>query len=312
MKPLISTPAAIYEVGTRSNNEDTIYPQLGIATNKDDLFLVCDGIGGAEKGEVASKLACQGFADFFRKQEIDISTAALLDEGLAAVEEAFDAYVALNPEAVEMGTTLTLIHFHNKGATLSHCGDSRIYQIRKGKILFQTEDHSLVNEMVKNGILSEEEAVNHPKKNVITRAIKGSAKKTTLDTHFITDIKAGDYFFMCTDGILEQITNELLKKTLNGKLSPQEGIKVLSTYCEGKTKDNYSAYLIQVAEEDLAFSMEDVAKENFKWVRVALIIVALIIICLLGSKFLSEQAQEKDSPKLKQTENKTSLTDTLK
>jgi hypothetical protein len=99
---------------------------------------------------------------------------------------------------------------------------------------------------------------------------------------------------MCTDGILEQVTNEVLENTLNGKITPQDGIKVLSNYCEGKTKDNYSAYLIQVAEEDVAFSMEAVGKENFKWVKVALAVVVVIILWLLGSKFFNKQALKTD------------------
>jgi serine/threonine protein phosphatase PrpC len=285
MKPLISTPAAINQVGSRSVNEDTIYPELGEGGNTDDLFMVCDGIGGAEQGEVASKLACQGFVDFFNKQKINESTTVLLNEALVLVEKTFEDYVTINPAAKGMGTTLTLVHFHDQGATLSHCGDSRIYHIRKGEILFQTEDHSLVNEMLKNKILTKEEAANHPKKNVITRAIQAGHKKEILDTHFIKDIRPKDYFFMCTDGILEQVTNEVLENTLDGKITPQDGIKVISNYCDGKTKDNYSAYLIQVAEEDLAFSMEAVGKENFKWVKVALVVVMLIILWLLGSKF---------------------------
>lgn len=320
MRPLISTPVAIYEVGNRSKNEDAIYPELGTGRNDDALFIVCDGIGGAEKGEVASSLTCQGFADFFKKRQINVSTAKLLEEALEVVEQTLEEYIKVHPEATEMGTTLTLIHFHDKGATLSHCGDSRIYHIRNGEILFQTEDHSLVNEMVKHGILSKEEAVNHPKKNIITRAIKAGSKKATLDTHFITDIKAKDYFFMCTDGVLEQVTNELLKGTLNGNVSPQDGMKLFSSYCKGKTKDNYSAYLIQVMEEDVAFSVEDVAKENFKWVKVALVVVALIFLWLLGSKFFSEQVQKMNpksiskinTPKLKETESRTSLKNTLK
>jgi protein phosphatase len=287
MKPLISTPAAIYQTGNRSNNEDAIYPELDMGSNEDDLFLVCDGIGGAQKGEVASQLACQGFVDFFKKKAIKVSTATNLNEALLTVEKAFDTYIEVHPEATGMGTTFTLVHFHEEGATLSYCGDSRIYHIRKGEILFQTEDHSLVNEMVKNGILSKEEAINHPKKNVITRAIQADGKKTILDTHFISDIRAKDYFFMCTDGVLEQITSKVLKETLNGKCTPQDGMKMIASYCEEKTKDNYSGYLIQVVENEAAFSMEVVAIENFKWVKVALLIITLIVMCLLGSKYLS-------------------------
>lgn len=281
MKPLIATPAAICQIGNRSINEDRIYPELGQGRSTDDLFIVCDGIGGAQKGELASKLACQGFVDFFKEKNISISTTALLNEAVLLVEKTFEEYIKKDARAKGMGTTLTLVHFHEQGATLSHCGDSRIYHVRKGEILFQTEDHSLVNEMVQHKILSKEEAVDHPKKNVITRAIQANAKKARLDTHFITDIKAGDYFFMCTDGILEQVTSALLAKILNGKISPQDGINVISNYCEGKTRDNYSAYLIQVEEQVLE-------KKNLKRTNIALIVLVVLLLSLLATKLWSE------------------------
>ena len=108
-----------------------------------------------------------------------------------------------------MATTLTMVSVGASGITLAHIGDSRIYQFRQGEIIYQTEDHSLVNSLVKLGKISKEEALTHPQKNVIIRAIQGSEHPTEADVVLLKDIQAGDYFFMCTDGVLERGSHTL-------------------------------------------------------------------------------------------------------
>lgn len=240
---------ALNEIGGRSNNEDSIYPSKENATKDDTLFLVCDGVGGAEKGEMASKLVCEGFGFYFMKKTDDrtLFNEDFVKGALEYSQGKIDAYLAENPDCKGMGTTLTLLHLNAQGATIAHVGDSRVYQIRAGKIIFKTQDHSFVNELVKGGIITQEKAKTHPKRNVITRAIQGnSVKSTKADVFVQTDVQAGDYFFLCSDGILEQITDEILIKILSAKTLDKEKINEINTRCNGHTKDNYSCYLIPI------------------------------------------------------------------
>jgi len=246
MKLTIHKPLALNQIGGRENNEDTIYPEINEASQATTLFLVCDGIGGHAKGEVASKLACLKFSEYFEKNPAN-SDENYINAAFEYVQNSFDAYIKNNTESKGMGTTLTLLHLHQQGVTVAHCGDSRVYHIRNNKILHQTSDHSEVNEMIKHGILTKEEAKNHPKKNVIIRAIQGnSVKKTTADTTVITDLKADDYFFMCTDGILEQINDNILISILSQRMSNEQKLDKILNTCKNKTKDNFSCYLVQL------------------------------------------------------------------
>lgn len=247
MKITIHYPLALNELGGRENNEDSIFPQKGKATAENNLFLVCDGVGGFEKGEIASEIACISFPDFFGKNPVKVSTPDYIKNALKFVETTFDDYIKEQPETKGMATTLTLLHFHEAGATVAHCGDSRVYQVRNGKIIHKTDDHSYLNQMVKSGAMTKEEAVNHPKKNVIVRAIQGaSIKPTEVDAEILTDIQINDYFFLCTDGILENISDDILTSVLSKDNLDEEKIKEIHSLCHEKTKDNFSAYLIKI------------------------------------------------------------------
>ena len=148
------------------NNEDSIlppYPEKG-KTPIRKLFLVCDGVGGSEKGEIASSLACESFQTFFSTFLEDEPTEEFVNKAVGYTEVRFDDYVKNHPEAKGMATTLTMVSVGASGITLAHIGDSRIYQFRQGEIIYQTEDHSLVNSLVKLGKISKEEALTHPQK----------------------------------------------------------------------------------------------------------------------------------------------------
>jgi PPM family protein phosphatase len=249
MKIEINNPKAINNIGGRSNNEDSIFPFLGNATANDKLFLVCDGVGGNEKGEVASRLTCDKIAEYFKQNPIEVSNETYIAKALKYAEEAFDQYIAKNPESKGMGTTLTLLHLNSNGASIAHVGDSRVYQFRNGQIMFQTSDHSLVNDLLKAGVINEEQAKDHPRKNVISRAIQGSTVKSTkADVELITGIQPGDYFFLCTDGILENITDFEIGQILAQSISNNDKMGEISKRCEEDPNDNFSAYLIQIED----------------------------------------------------------------
>ena len=164
-------------------------------------------------------------------------------------EVRFDDYVKNHPEAKGMATTLTMVSVGASGITLAHIGDSRIYQFRQGEIIYQTEDHSLVNSLVKLGKISKEEALTHPQKNVIIRAIQGSEHPTEADVVILKDIQAGDYFFMCTDGVLERLKNEDLSSIFSTYNNPEDIKDGIMAACCGKTRDNFSFYILPVQKD---------------------------------------------------------------
>lgn len=260
MKIEIHPPLAIHQIGQRENNEDAIYPIFGKAAVNDKLFLVCDGVGGATKGEVASQLATQSFADFFKKNAVEVSDETLINQVLDFVQDQFDAYIEANPTAKGMGCTLTLLHLHEGGASIAHAGDSRVYHIRNGKIQWQTEDHKMVTEMLKAGVLTPEQAANHPQSNIISRAIQGkTVKSVKADFKLIENIEPNDYFFMCTDGVLESISDNLLEDIIGNAENDEEKIKLIQQICQGQSKDNFSAYLIKIKAID---EVEHIEKEE--------------------------------------------------
>lgn len=260
MKTEIYRPLAIHEVGKREKNEDTVYPLLGSATENDTLFLVCDGVGGAAKGEVASQLATQSFSEFFKKKAIEVSDETFINQALDFVQDQFDTYIEANPTAKGMGCTLTLLHLHESGASIAHAGDSRVYHIRNGKIQWQTEDHKMVTEMLKAGVLTPEQAANHPQSNIISRAIQGkTVKPVKADFKLIENIEPNDYFFMCTDGVLESISDDLLENIIGNAENDEAKMKLIQQICQGQSNDNFSAYLIKIKAID---EVENIEKEE--------------------------------------------------
>lgn len=244
----IQQPLGFTFQGKRENNEDAIHPSLGTATLQNRFFIVCDGVGGAQKGELASQIAVTGFADYFTKHPTDTFSEGAIKAAFAYVLEEFDAMLKAQYLLRGMATTLTLVGIGEKDVTVAHIGDSRIYQIRSGKIIFKSEDHSKVNYLLKMGLITSQQAQNHPERNVITRAIQGSHKETDIEINHLIDVKSGDYFFQCTDGVLENVTDEALSQILGSNQANEKKLQLLLNLCEGNTRDNYSGYLLQIAD----------------------------------------------------------------
>ncbi|WP_102408731.1 PP2C family protein-serine/threonine phosphatase [Parabacteroides bouchesdurhonensis] len=246
MNITIGKPCAVCEKGGRINNEDSIYPLPETVNSGQKLFLVCDGVGGADKGEIASSLACESFQSYFSTFQDGEPSEEFINKAIQYTESRFDDYFSFHPEAKGMATTITMFYTGTKGAILAHVGDSRIYQFRNGEIIYQTEDHSLVNSLLKLGKITLEEVKTHPQRNVILRAIQGSDHPTEADVVVLEDVQPGDYFFMCTDGVLERFTNESLSSVfLNHKTSEDIKDAIMET-CYGRTRDNFSFYILPV------------------------------------------------------------------
>ena len=257
MKIELHTPLSIYEIGKRPNQEDAL------AQWDNRLFVLCDGMGGHEKGEVASQTVCQAICDWFSKN-VKIEEPFTDDQLKSALAYAYDELDKKDDDSPKkMGTTLTLLYIHRQGVTAAHIGDSRIYHIRSTEdILYQSRDHSLVYDLYQSGEITFDEMATHPQKNVITRAMQpGEENRVKADIIHITDIKPGDYFYMCSDGMLEQMSNEGLTALLASDVTDEEKHQQLIS-ATSENSDNHTAWIIHIKsvlseEEDQSLVNEE-------------------------------------------------------
>lgn len=187
----------------RKHNEDSY------CYNKEiDLLAVADGMGGHKAGEVASSMAVNILTDQLLKQKEQLQTnpETVLIQAVKEANSQIYLTANANKDQNGMGTTITAAILDKNTFFLAHVGDSRAYLVHKNEIKQLTQDHSLVNEMVKNGNLTEEEANQHPQKNILTRAL-GTSEEVLVDFYQAQVIK-GDTLLLCTDGLSNLISRE--------------------------------------------------------------------------------------------------------
>lgn len=251
MKITIRQPLGFSEIGRKANQEDCVYPPINKVSTNNCFFILCDGMGGHEHGEVASATVCEAFGKYFEthQPEDGVMTPDLFKQALDYAYDELDKKDAGGSK--KMGTTMTCLYLHKNGYLVAHIGDSRIYHIRPNTgVVYQSSDHSLVNDLLRAGELTEEEAVNFPQKNVITSAMQPNLERRhKADVYSFSDIKKGDYFFLCCDGVLEQLTNDKLCEVLSDKImNDSQKLKAIKQVCDGNTKDNYTCYLIPIED----------------------------------------------------------------
>ena len=236
-------PLSIIETGQRQNQEDAI------SQWNNCLFVLCDGMGGHEKGEVASQTVCQSLTKWFEEhiRPEEPFTDNQLREAIAYAYTELDKYADGSPR--QMGTTLTLLYICSSGAIASHIGDSRIYHVRPGVgLLYQSRDHSLVFDLFQAGEITYEEMLCHPQRNIVTRAMMpGEDNRKRPDIIHITDIQPGDYFYLCSDGMLEQMDGNDLLRLLSSKTTDEDKRQQLIT-ATANNQDNHSAWLIHIKD----------------------------------------------------------------
>jgi serine/threonine protein phosphatase PrpC len=234
------------ELGKRTNNEDCISPQKGAATSNETLFIVCDGVGGENKGEVASEIVCTAIQNYLKKEKpIGGQEKEAIERAVECANENLAAYVANDAGAKKMSTTLALVLLCERSVIAAWCGDTRIHHIRNGRVLWKSKDHSLVSELISQGELTEEEARTHPRRNVITRSLNAANFNSSVDFYEITDFETGDYLLLCTDGLLEKVDADIIYNVLADE-NQKDKAKGFMSYCDGTTKDNFSMYLIKI------------------------------------------------------------------
>jgi PPM family protein phosphatase len=187
------------------------------------LFAVADGMGGAQAGEVASRLAAAAFREFHDADDLDAEerVAAIIQEANRRIFERARA----DAQASGMGTTITAALPSGSVVAIGHVGDSRAYRLRQGRLEQLTEDHSLVADLVRSGRLSPEDADTHPQRSVITRAL-GTDAEVDVDT-FSVEAEAGDLFLLCSDGLTTMVDDEEIMRAVAGADSLQQATKAL-------------------------------------------------------------------------------------
>jgi protein phosphatase len=217
------------------------------------LFGVADGMGGAQAGEVASQLAASALeAGDPEALEGTTRLDALIQE---ANRRIYDR-ASTDPTASGMGTTMTVALVEGMTVAIGHVGDSRAYLVRDEQMEQLTEDHSLVNELLKTGKLSEEEAHVHPQRSVITRAV-GTDPDVDVDG-FTIDAEEGDVFLICSDGLSDMVEDEQILEVLHqNRADLDRAVKELVAAAnKGGGEDNITAIAFRISSE-AAPSLED-------------------------------------------------------
>lgn len=235
---------SITDIGIiRKMNQDYVFKQENAIGNLPNLFILADGMGGHNAGDYASRFcvdkAVEAISNCKLSTPIAIMEIAINNANNLLLKES-----EKNPDLDGMGTTFVVATVYNETLYVANIGDSRLYIVNNG-IKQITQDHSLVEEMIKRGELTRQEAKQHPNKNVITRALGGG--KNIVADYFEVDLKEEDIILMCSDGLSNMIDdNEVMKviKENNSKIDIAAN-KLVELANENGGKDNISVIIIK-------------------------------------------------------------------
>ncbi len=230
---LVPRHAARTDIGRhREVNEDT-------AVVEPPLYAVCDGMGGARAGEVASQLACVKLA------ERTAAGDALVDAAQAA-NAAVYAAAAADDALAGMGTTLTAMALDGRVARFAQVGDSRAYLLRDGELRQVSLDHSIVGQMIRDGELTVEEAAAHPMRSILTRAL-GTESRVDVDEYEV-ELRAGDVVLLCSDGLSGMVPDESIAKLLAHDDPDESADLLVREACRAGGVDNITVVVVHLDE----------------------------------------------------------------
>jgi protein phosphatase len=242
------TIAAKTDLGrVRENNEDKFefYVPTDVATlaSKGQIFVVCDGMGGHAAGQFASELAAKTFIDVYLSHPSPDAKEAMSSAISAANRYVYEIATVV-PNRRGMGTTFTGMILLQDRVYVIQVGDSRAYRLRGEELTQLMEDHTYMNEMVKIGALTVEQALNHPQKHVITRAI-GVDASVSHDL-FEYEMHEGDTYFLCSDGVLNHLDDETIRGLLIANDPAAATWKIVGQTLVGGGSDNTTALVVKI------------------------------------------------------------------
>lgn len=229
----------------REKNEDTIYFSLESIGRLENLFVVADGMGGHKSGEIASQKAIDFFEEYIKLNEINQEDIEeIIISGISFSNNKILALSTMSDEYKGMGTTISLCSVENNRLHVGHVGDSRIYIIRETMEQI-TLDHTYVNEMVKLGEITEDEAKVHPKRSYITRAL-GIDDMVMVD-YFVRYVKEEDIILLCSDGLTNMVNEDKIFEIIKKDSSLESKVnELINEALINGGRDNISAVLIRI------------------------------------------------------------------
>lgn len=241
--------AGITDVGLkRDHNEDNY-----LINEELNLFVVADGMGGHAGGEYASAIAVNTVEEIIASMGVGANTSdpveatrEKLGQAVRLAGRRIYEKAAEQPEYRGMGTTAVVLLLHAGNAFVAHVGDSRLYLVRAGGVEQVTEDHSLIAEQVREGLMTEEEAKNHHMRNVITRSL-GYQEDVEVDVT-VRALRRGDRFLLCSDGLSGYLEPDEIRRLLEQQGPLGAGKAMVSTACERGGEDNITAVVVRVEE----------------------------------------------------------------
>ena len=231
----------------RTANEDSFFAGA-------TMFAVADGMGGAQAGEVASNIAAEAFEAAERRP--DEPAEAFLGRIIQEANARIHALAQHDSTRSGMGTTLTALLVDGDDVVIGHVGDSRAYVLRDGELRMLTSDHSLVEELRRQGRISDEQAADHPQRSIITRAL-GPEAEVEVDT-FSFSARPGDVFLLCSDGLTTMIKDDGIAAALEGSSDLDDAVAALiSEANEAGGRDNITAVAVRVEDAELVEAAEE-------------------------------------------------------
>jgi protein phosphatase len=250
----IADHASKTDVGRqRHTNEDNFY-------DEPPLFAVADGMGGAQAGEVASEMAISEFA---RERETDAPAERRLEQIAKAANRKIWDMAQADSRHAGMGTTLTAAMVDGQSVAVGHVGDSRLYLYRAGELERMTRDHSLVEEFVRQGKLTPEQAERHPQRSVITRAL-GPENSVEVDT-FRIPARHGDVYLLCSDGLSGMVSDDDMAAILAAE-EPLQSVaaKLVDAANDNGGRDNITAVLFRLEDDGSGDARTKLPTETFE------------------------------------------------
>jgi PPM family protein phosphatase len=230
----------------RLENEDFIHFSLIDNSKQDALAIVADGMGGHAAGETASREAIQAIQKYYLSRRLAENPQKRLKQAVIKANTQVYEISCKDKSLSGMGTTVTALAIVNGFAYYAHVGDSRLYLFRNGNLEQLTQDHTLVQQMLNDGLITEEQAINHPDRNIINRSIGTKpAEEVEVINHPIP-VQISDIFLLCSDGLYDLVSDLEIIKIIS-KFEPVEACQhLIESACSAGGYDNISVIIVKV------------------------------------------------------------------
>lgn len=242
--------SSLTDIGnTREMNQDYLYSSEEFVGKLPNLFLVADGMGGHKAGEFASRYVVEHIVRSIKGSKEE-EAVRILSESIETANRKLKEYADAHQQMRGMGTTIVAAVIQGRTLLVANVGDSRLY-IVGDEITQVTQDHSLVQEMVRLGQMDPQSAKNHPDKNIITRAV-GVSEKVKIDI-FERQLRAGEYIILCSDGLTNMVEDSVILQILHGAGSlSDKAERLIELANKNGGKDNITVIIIEPNSDEVA------------------------------------------------------------